>query len=257
MVIGVSACLTGAAVRYDGQGKNLPALQDWPSEHIELLPLCPEVGAGLPVPRPPVQLVASDSPQSNSPQSCSPQSIRALGRDDPALDVTSLLSIHAEQSVDSLQRHFGLCGYLWKSRSPSCGLGSTPLFDTSNHPIANVSGIQAARIREYLPWLAMAEDTDCAHAEGRARFLLQCRFVSELLWSDQSTQTEASDAAQAYHHLREWHAHYAFLHQRFPTDTSQALAEAVLTGDRHHYLALLHRACANEKAEHLLGLFLV
>lgn len=60
----ISACLMGAAVRYDGTDKKLhhPVIAQWHSEG-RLVPICPEVSAGLPVPRPPVEIAASASGQ--------------------------------------------------------------------------------------------------------------------------------------------------------------------------------------------------
>ncbi len=67
--VAISACLAGQAVRYDGTDKQFVGAETL-GEMLNLIPICPEVGAGLPVPRPPVQLVSSDTGQ------------RALGRDD-------------------------------------------------------------------------------------------------------------------------------------------------------------------------------
>lgn len=55
--VGVSACLLGQPVRYDGQAKPHAWVRDVLARKAELVPLCPETGAGLPVPRPPVRLV--------------------------------------------------------------------------------------------------------------------------------------------------------------------------------------------------------
>ncbi|NNL07096.1 MAG: DUF523 domain-containing protein, partial [Gammaproteobacteria bacterium] len=75
-LIGVSRCLLGHAVRYDGESKPHSVVIDQLVKLFELVPVCPEVEAGLSVPRPPVQLSGSiDHP-------------RVTGREDPELDVT-------------------------------------------------------------------------------------------------------------------------------------------------------------------------
>ena len=232
VVVGVSACLAGAAVRYDGQSKNLDALQQWPSQCVRLLPICPEVGAGLSVPRPPVQLVASDN------------TTRALGRDDAHLDVTAALQQFAQYSVQALAHEHGLCGYIWKSRSPSCGFGSTPLFDTRGKLIDNVSGIQARAVTSALPWLIAAEETDFASADDAAQFLLLCRLIFDARW-----------ASLKRAELHEWHRHYTFLQSILPIADRTALDSAAAAGDWDNYLVLLQRACRKVEAEQLLGLF--
>ncbi|WNO09006.1 DUF523 domain-containing protein [Teredinibacter sp. KSP-S5-2] len=109
-VVVVSACLLGEKVRYDGQHKQqgswLNELSDW----VEIQKVCPEVESGLSTPRPPVHLVKKGD------------RIRAVGRDIPSLDVTDQL-VH-------FSTHFHQCqvydAAILKSRSPSCGVGSTP-----------------------------------------------------------------------------------------------------------------------------------
>jgi uncharacterized protein YbbK (DUF523 family) len=241
VVIGVSACLAGAAVRYDGQSKNLDALQQWPQQSVRLLPICPEVGAGLSVPRPPVQLVASDlfvSGQNNP--------TRAVGRDDSRIDVTAELQQFAHNSVQALAREHGLCGYIWKSRSPSCGFGSTPLFDTSGAQIDSVSGIQAQAVNSALPWLIAVEETDLATAGGAAQFLLLCRLIFDARW-----------ASSGNAELHAWHRHYTFLLEAFSEDDRTALQHAAAAGERDNYLVRLQHSCRKIAAEQLLGLFVL
>jgi uncharacterized protein YbbK (DUF523 family) len=217
--VAISACLTGAAVRYDGDHKYQPAIGDRLQPQLELLPVCPEVGAGLGVPRPPVQLVQHDDGE-----------IAARGRDDITLDVTAALTAFAGDSAAALHGR-GICGYLWKSRSPSCGLGSTPLFDAAGGEIGRTSGLQAARIRRELPWLAMAEETDVQGADGAWRFLLDCRLVFDALRAGAPT---AQALAQ----------HHRLLQSLLPPKRRVQLERAAATGDVGSYVALLLAACA-------------
>ncbi|MDA3870317.1 MAG: DUF523 domain-containing protein, partial [Gammaproteobacteria bacterium] len=57
--IGISRCLLGDPVRYDGQSKPRTTAIDQLADHFQLIAICPEVEAGLPIPRPPVQLTGS------------------------------------------------------------------------------------------------------------------------------------------------------------------------------------------------------
>lgn len=166
-VVAISACLYGEAVRYDGADKSLQSTLDILAKHLELKPICPEVGAGLGVPRPPVQLVRDTSGE-----------LRALGRDDAGLDVTEALVDFAGHSL----RHSpsALTGYILKSRSPSCGLNSTPLFNSDGEQVDRGSGIQAALFNTQRPWLQFIEDTGLSSAAECERYILRCRILHDV-----------------------------------------------------------------------------
>jgi len=74
--VGVSACLLGHKVRYDGGHKRNTFLTDSLDSHVEYVPVCPETAIGLSIPRPPIRLVGE------------PDRPRVIGVDDPSLDVT-------------------------------------------------------------------------------------------------------------------------------------------------------------------------
>ena len=107
--VAISACLTGEAVRYDGSEAADALPQRELAEVFEYQPICPEVGIGMGVPRPPIRLVDGDG------------GIRAVGIDDPALDVTDALSVFGRRQAARLK---DVCGYIFMARSPSCGLAS-------------------------------------------------------------------------------------------------------------------------------------
>ena len=227
--VAVSACLAGEKVRYDGAAKLLSghaALQG----ALDLISVCPEVGAGLGVPRPPVQLVRLE------------QRICARGRDDARIDVTLALEHFAQTSLRHLTSSYRLCGYLFKSRSPSCGLESTPLFAVSGSEIAHTSGIQADYFQRHLPYLSYREDTDLASEDSVAQFVLLCRLVFDLL--------HASNAP-----LNELHRHYPFLQSNFDTRIIENLEECNRDGDRRSYLAAFLKGCSQMPEKILLDLF--
>ena len=161
----VSACLLGEAVRYDGKDKRLNWV-GYLTEQLALISCCPEVATGLGIPRPPVQLVQLGD------------QIQALGRDDPDLNVTTSLQSFAQQHSNS---HNQLCGYLLKSRSPSCGLGSTPLFNQNGQQIGTTNGIQAQAFLKTMPWLAYRQETDLDSQQACDDFIEHCKIVSEIL----------------------------------------------------------------------------
>lgn len=102
----ISACLLGVPVRYDGVGKALshPLLTRLLAEG-RLLPFCPEVAGGLPIPRAAAELQADG---------------RVLTQD--GADV-SLPFARGAQAAVALARAEGVCCALLKARSPSCGVG--------------------------------------------------------------------------------------------------------------------------------------
>jgi len=130
--IGISACLAGDPVRYDGGHTCVAGLCDYLSSLFTLVPVCPEVETGMGVPRAPIQLVGESI------------TARALGVKDKSLDVTDRLSAYAMQI---LQTPPALDGFVVKARSPSCGLDSTPLYDNKDQQTGTTSGIFTRTIR--------------------------------------------------------------------------------------------------------------
>ena len=110
--VAISACLTGEAVRYDGSEAAGALPQRELAEVFEYQPICPEVGIGMGVPRPPIRLVDQGG------------KLRAVGVEDSGLDVTDALSAFGRRQAARLK---DVCGYIFMARSPSCGLGSVKI----------------------------------------------------------------------------------------------------------------------------------
>jgi len=155
-VIGVSRCLLGHAVRYDGDSKANTIVIEQLGDLFELVPVCPEVEAGLSIPRPPVQLTGSiDHP-------------RMTGRDDPDLDVTKLMQAYSDSRPAELNR---LCGFVFKSRSPSCGLYSTPVFINGERVTETSSGLFARAVTAMYPELPVIEESELEVMDKYKRFI--------------------------------------------------------------------------------------
>lgn len=227
--VAVSACLAGEKVRYDGADKLLPVYALLRRE-LNLVAVCPEVGAGLGVPRPAVQLVELNG------------QVHALGRENLQLDVTSALQNFAALSLQQLLNDYSLCGYLWKSRSPSCGFGSTPLFTPGKIEIKHTSGIQAEYFRRNLPHLNYCEETALETTNAAIGFVLRCRLVFDLL--------HTPDAP-----LRVLHQHYAFLHKNFDIGIADKLNMLSNANDKTSYLAAFLEGCSQIPENVLLKLF--
>lgn len=154
--IGVSQCLLGDAVRYDGDSKPNNLILEQLSQLFELVPVCPEVEAGLGTPRPPVQLTGSIA------------SPRLTGRDDASIDITEIMVEYCSRKTQTLN---DLNGFIFKSHSPSCGLHSTPVFINGEAVSDNNRGIFAESMCETYPGLLMIEDSDLEDPELYQQFV--------------------------------------------------------------------------------------
>lgn len=143
-------------MRYDGKNKRNACITEQLSEHFDWFPVCPEVAIGMGVPRPPIHLVEDR------------EGIHALGVEDSTLNVTLALQAYARQISDQLA---GASGYVFKSRSPSCGLGDTDLFSTGNRVIGKTTGIFAAVIHDLLPDLPLIDETALADPAACEAFI--------------------------------------------------------------------------------------
>ncbi len=152
----VSACLDGQPVRYDGLGRESGIVSRVLAKHFRLLPVCPEVGAGLGVPRPPVELVGSDGRE------------RVLGVSDRGLDVTSPLGRYSEETAACGE----FSGCLLKARSPSCGL-DIPLHDFQGGEIGRSRGLLVQALIDRDPDLPLADEEDLEDPERGGRFLFR------------------------------------------------------------------------------------
>jgi len=155
--IGVSACLLGQPVRYDGGHKRDAFLVGPLSEFVEYVPVCPEAAIGLGVPRPTIRLMGGiERP-------------RLVGTADAGIDVTDRMEIYAEQQAARLG---DLCGYILKKDSPSCGMERVKVFnDLGTHAERKGSGVFARILMQRLPLLPVEEEGRLNDAVLRENFV--------------------------------------------------------------------------------------
>jgi len=168
--IAISACLLGENVRYDGNNSChepiIQYLRDNLQVTIEWIPFCPEVGIGLSVPRDKIQL-----------QKVSEQ-IHVVGVLNHTWDVTDELKSFA---VNFLHQRADVDCYIVKSKSPSCGYQSTPLFhrvqgqnvQSENQCLALTSGMFTRTITAMKPQLCIIEETRLGNENDCRQFLQQ------------------------------------------------------------------------------------
>lgn len=143
--LGVSSCLLGERVRYDGGHKRHPVITEELGEHVDWVAVCPELELGLGTPRAPIRLVRDRG-----------GGVRLL---QPAtgLDLTEQMRRFAEARVATLEL-LDLDGYVFKSGSPSCGL-------------FEARGLFAQVLTERLPDLPVEEEGGLDDDDRRAAFL--------------------------------------------------------------------------------------
>lgn len=142
--VGVSACLLGDSVRYDGRHKRHSWLTETLAPWVEWVRVCPEVEVGMGVPRPPIRLEDDDG------------RIRLV---EPATrrDHTRQMARWARCRREELDA-LGLDGYVLKSASPSCGLGSVKVHQGDRTLHARGTGIFAAELERAWPGLPVVEE---------------------------------------------------------------------------------------------------
>jgi uncharacterized protein YbbK (DUF523 family) len=157
--IGISSCLLGDEVRFDGGHKRDGGLIDALSSYVDWVRVCPEIELGLGVPREPIQLVSDAG------------AIRMVGVR-TRLDHTDAMRAYATRKVRELAQA-DLSGYVLKAKSPSCGLRDVRIAmeDGQDAPGAIGTGLFAAALREMLPDLPAEDEVRLADVAVRESFL--------------------------------------------------------------------------------------
>jgi len=155
-LLAISSCILGQRVRYDGEIKTYADICQHLQQYFELIPVCPEVEIGLGVPRPAVQLSGDISHP------------RMTGRDDPQLDLTDPMRDYCKHKPLQLNH---ICGYIFKSKSPSCGLKNIPVFNSGKILATDHRGLFAQTIVERWPNLPVSEEIDLHTYEQRVQFI--------------------------------------------------------------------------------------
>lgn len=134
-LIGVSSCLLGAPVRYNGGHSRCRFLTDDLAPYVDWVPFCPEIEIGLGAPRETLRLTGDG---------------RLVNRSGTA-DHTAAMA--------ALPLPSGLDGYVLKAKSPSCGIRSIPRYDADGRPADRRGrGVYAARLIEADPLLPVEDE---------------------------------------------------------------------------------------------------
>ena len=188
--VAISECLTGSAVRYDGTDARSSFPHDAFSGLLSFVPVCPEVGIGMDVPRPPIQLVGD------------PRAPRVLAVHDRSVDVTEALQQYARARSGQLEDVFG---HVFMERSPSCGLHSVPVHgvDGGEPPNPVGRGAYARAVSNLWPLLPIEESGRLFDADVRESFL--ARVFAYAHWQ------RLADGGLSAARLMEFHSRYKTL----------------------------------------------
>jgi len=154
--VGVSACLLGQEVRFDGGHKRDAYINGTLSEYFEFLPVCPEAAVGLGIPREPIQLIRKG------------EGVRAQGVRTPGLDPTDDLAEFARRTLPQLSN---MSGYILKNSSPSCGMERVKVYGEKGMPQRVGVGIFARVLLEGLPLLPVEEERRLGDPVLRENFI--------------------------------------------------------------------------------------
>jgi uncharacterized protein YbgA (DUF1722 family)/uncharacterized protein YbbK (DUF523 family) len=142
--IGVSACLLGERVRYDGQHKHDSYITGTLSRWLEFVPVCPEFELGLGVPREAMRLEGD------------PEHPR-LVTNKTRRDLTDSMTTWCRQRVDELEQE-NLCGFIFKSKSPSSGMERVKVYQPGGMPVNKGRGLFARAFMGRFPLLPVEEE---------------------------------------------------------------------------------------------------
>ena len=155
--LGVSACLLGGRVRFDGGHKRDDFLVDALGPHVEWVPVCPEVGMGLSTPRPSLRLVDRAGET-------------RLETRDAGLDLTKDMEAWTGTALETL-RAADLDGFVLKKDSPSCGLSRVRVYNASGMPRRDGRGLFAEALVSRFPDLPVEEEGRLRDPRLREAFL--------------------------------------------------------------------------------------
>jgi uncharacterized protein YbgA (DUF1722 family)/uncharacterized protein YbbK (DUF523 family) len=142
--LGISTCLLGENVRYDGGHKLDRYLRDTLGPFVEWVPVCPEVECGLPIPRESMHLEGS------------PDAPRLITRK-TRMDYTDQMVQWANKRLAALQKE-NLCGYVFKSKSPSSGMRDIRIYSEQGQPVTKGSGVFAGLFMKRFPLIPVEDE---------------------------------------------------------------------------------------------------
>lgn len=187
--VGISACVMGEEVRYNGGHSQSRLCRNQLTEYFRFQPFCPEVAAGFGIPRPTMRLIGDPE-----------QPVLTFSKGDNE-DLTQRL---LDAVAPMVSRCAGLDGFVLKKDSPSCGVERVKVYQESGYPHDNRgAGLFTREIMKQYPNLPLEEDGRLNDARLRENFVMRVfahhRFRKEVL------------EQPSYHNLLQFHSSYKYL----------------------------------------------
>jgi uncharacterized protein YbgA (DUF1722 family)/uncharacterized protein YbbK (DUF523 family) len=156
-IIGISSCLLGNNVRYDGQHKLDRYLRDQLGRFVQFAPVCPEVECGLSIPREAMRLVEIGGEH-------------RLMTQKTGIDHTDRMLKWAKEKLDELDQ-MNLCGFIFKTRSPSSGMRSVKVYKPGGGAGKTGVGLFARAFMERFPLLPVEDEGRLHDARLKENFI--------------------------------------------------------------------------------------
>lgn len=159
----ISQCLLGDPVRYDGAHKQHNIINQHLLPLVQVQPLCPEMAAGMGVPRPAIRRQIDANKV-------------GIALADSGLPIkTNLITTSRELAASAPARQ--AVGAILKARSPSCGIGTSPLFDPQGQIISTGNGVFAEALGETQPSLLLIDEEQLTSSNSCLLFLRLCQIA--------------------------------------------------------------------------------
>jgi uncharacterized protein YbgA (DUF1722 family)/uncharacterized protein YbbK (DUF523 family) len=155
--LGISTCLLGENVRYDGGHRLDRFLTDTLGQYVEYVPVCPEFECGFGVPREAFRLVGNPE----SPRLVTSRTNR---------DFTDRMLEWAKRRMIDLEEE-GLCGFIFKSNSPSSGMERVKVYSEKGMPLKKGRGIFARIFMEHFPLIPVEDEGRLHDPKLRENFI--------------------------------------------------------------------------------------
>lgn len=189
MRLGVSSCLLGTLCRYDGGHAKNSFVASQLQEYFDFVPFCPEADV-FGTPRPTIRLVETKNGMR----------IRTTKNEQ---DLTETLAQSSKSNALAIEKA-DICGFILKSKSPTCGLERVKVY-FENNPMSEKKGIGlfAEQIKRLYPYLPVEEEGRLGDAWLRENFLMQVFAYADL--------KEMMQTAKQYKELVDFHTSYKYL----------------------------------------------
>ena len=211
--IGVSACLASQAVRYDGSFITNQFIKNECSAFFDIHTVCPEVEAGMGVPRQVIQLRDFDG------------ETKLVYSKNPETEITGFMRDFSDKRIKRLP---ALDGYIFKKDSPSCGVYKVPVKnDKSGMRKRNGVGIFAQAFKDQFP-LVPTEDEGRLHDKGIRENFLE-RIYAHYRWR----QIHASE--NPLKAFRDYHKNYKLILMAKDNGASKHLGRLVAKVNRDNF----------------------